>query len=194
MPSIKFAFSSDDYNHRKVGASLVGFLRGGHDLLRDLYLQEKKRDADTDDLMARLYSQSVVEDIVFAAARLARDEDARPASLDFLDTFVREVLAGCYWNTATYAMTTLMYHDTQEYSALLTDYLSYLDTAKVDHPSNPDLSREKAAALSLSTGDKNALNMIEGHLAQKDAACTAANLQDQDQATIDALIAAAARY
>jgi hypothetical protein len=143
----------------------------------------------------RLSMQSVVEDIVFSAAFWARREETRAAAFELLRRVVERTIGGEYWNTASYAMTTLCRHQCLAYADLLTRFQQFAFKGKVDeHPTNTDLMQEKEFAQHLAAKNPNTLVVIESSLNQKETAATAANLDDNSRAAIDQLVKVAERF
>jgi hypothetical protein len=144
------AFSSSNYQHRKLAARLAGWVQQPPlDLLAHLFQHETERDRRMPkDDFGRLETQSVVEDIVFSAAFWARREHSRPAAVQLLRDVVERTLAGEYWNSASYAMTTLFRHQVPGYSELLTRFLEFASSAKVNHPSCHSLRRGNSHRIS----------------------------------------------
>jgi hypothetical protein len=90
------------------------------DLLRDLFQQEAERDRQLPKKdFGRFDTQSVVEDIVFSAAFWARNPKSREAGFDLLRSVVEKTIGGEYWNTSSYAITTLLHHQAPGSSELL---------------------------------------------------------------------------
>src|SRR5690348_13681574 len=65
---VRHSFESGNYIHRKVSASLGGYIETAEPtLLQELFDAERTRDATlAADSLERLYCQSAVEDIVFS--------------------------------------------------------------------------------------------------------------------------------
>jgi hypothetical protein len=191
----RFGFTSSNYRHRKVAASLAGWVQQSPpDLLAQLFQQELERDRrmPKDDLR-RLDTQSVVEDIVFSAALWARHEHSRPPALQLLRDVVERTLAGEYWNTASYAMTTLCRHQATGCDELLTRFRKFASSAIVNHPSRPCLTQEKEFAENLAARNPKTLHAIESSLNQKEEVASA-NLDENSRAAIEELLQAAERF
>jgi hypothetical protein len=188
-------FTSTNYHYRKLAASLVGWVQlPPLDLLTQLFQQETERDRHMpkDDL-GRLDTQSVVEDIVFSAAFWARREQSRPAAVQLLREVVERTLAGEYWNTASYAMTTLCRHQAPGCGELLKRFQEFASTAKVNHPSRPSLTQEKEFAQNLAAENPKTLQAIESLLDQREEAASA-NLDENSRAALDELLQAAEKF
>lgn len=176
---VRHAFQSDNYIHRKVGAALGGYVTDAdHHLLKELFEGERTRDAKMPaDSRERLFCQSVVEDIVFAAARWCRSDDLRTAGLDLSSDVVRRTIDGEYWNTASYAMTTLCFYREAGAAELLKRFHAFCTPSGLpfrrkprlpEHPSRPTLEQERQFAQGLAAGNPATLRSIERLLDQKD--------------------------
>src|SRR5690349_1409226 len=77
---------SDDFDQRKSAATLAGFLGAAAppSLLDELFEAERARDSHARSDDERFETQSVVEDVVFAAARWCRHAGRRPQGLAVL--------------------------------------------------------------------------------------------------------------
>jgi hypothetical protein len=186
---------SDEFKRRKVAAALAGWIKvPAASLLDDLFRNEALRDqgCPPGDLR-RLEAQSVVEDIVFAATRWARDPALRPAGLALLRTIVQRTIAGEYWNTASYALTTLCRYSDPEAAELLRRFRAFAAGPAPAHPSKPSLTQERSFADNLLAGNPRTMLAIEGVLDGKDEAASA-KLDSQAAAAIDALCEAARQF
>jgi hypothetical protein len=141
----------------------------------------------------RFETQSVVEDIVFAATRWARDPGLRPAGLALLRSIVQRTIAGEYWNTASYALTTLCRHADPEAPELLRRFRAFAGGPAPSHPSKPSLTQERSFADNLLAGNPGTLLAIEGVLDGKDEAASA-KLDDEARAARDALCETARQF
>lgn len=176
---IDHSFSSDNFNDRKVAATLAGHLeRPEPDLLARLFSHESARDRElAPDDIKRLECQSVVEDIVFAAARWCRRPELRDAAESLLKQVVSETVRGNYWNTASYAMAVLCYHQSPGSKELLEQFERFCLPANGSkpeppaHPSAPTLEQEAQFARGLAEGDPRTLSAIDQLLDEKDEAC-----------------------
>jgi len=192
---VRAASGSADYLHRKVSASLAGWIDAPDDrLLRDLLDQERSRDAalPVDDTH-RLDCQSVVEDIVFSAARWARHERTRTPALNLLRDLVERTVKGEYWNTAPYAVVTLCRYRAEESAQLLETFREYAAGSPPAHPSNPSLRSEREFAQELLRGNKLTLESIENVLVEKDAALQT-DLDEASKTAVQELCSAAAAF
>jgi hypothetical protein len=142
----------------------------------------------------RLHTQSVVDDIVFSAAFWARNPNTREAGFDLLRSVVEKTIDGEYWNTSSYAMTTLLHHQAVGSSELLKRFHDFAMKAKVDHPSNPSLTQEKEFAQSLVAKNAKTLGVIESLLDQKVEAAAGKGLDENSRAAIDELVRFAERF
>lgn len=182
--------------HRKVAACLAGWIKEPPlNLLRELLEQEAKRDRELPrDDFGRFETQSVVEDIVFAAAFWARNASTRDAGLELLRSVVERTLRGEYWNTASYAITTLLYQQSPDSAELLRRFHEFAMRTRVDHPSNPSLTQERDFAENLTAKNPETLRGIESLLDQKVATASADGLDENSRAAIDELVRAAERF
>ena len=189
------ASKSSILQHRKIAACLAGWIQQPPlDLLRDLFQQEAERDRQLPKHdIGRFETQSVVEDIVFSAAFWARNPYTREAGLDLLRSVVEKTISGEYWNTASYAITTLLYHQSPGSAELLKRFNEFATGAKVDHPSNPSLTQEKEFAQKLAANNPKTLGVIESLLDQKVAA-TGKRLDENGKAAVDELVRIAERF
>jgi hypothetical protein len=190
------ASKSSVFQHRKIAACLAGWIKQPPpDLVQDLFQQEAERDRQlpTKDLR-RLDTQSVVEDIVFSAAFWARNPNTRQAGFDLLRSVVERTIGGEYWNTSSYAITTLLHHQAPGASELLTRFHDFAMNAKVDHPSNPSLTQEREFAQNLMAKNPKTLGVIESLLDQKMEAAAGEGLDENSRAAIDELVQFADRF
>lgn len=196
---VRHSVASERYMRRKVGATLAGYITAADPhLLRELLEAERARDAGLPrDSMARLTCQSVVEDIVFAAARWCKTNDLKPAALTLLSEVVRLTLDGEYWNTASYAMTTLCHYREPGASDLLKRFQAFCTPSGLpfrraprlpDHPSRPTLEQERQFAKELAANNPATLRSIEGLLDQKDAAAQQVALGEDARQWLNGLI------
>ena len=142
---VRAAAQSDNYMHRKTAASLAGWIcKPETSLLDDLFCAEVTRDTNpkTDDLR-RLDTQSVVEDIIFAATRWAREQSLQQSAFALLTSIVQRTIDGEYWNTSSYAMTTLVRHSADGAADLLARFQSFANGTPPQHPSRPSLTQER---------------------------------------------------
>src|SRR5262245_36175106 len=180
---------SQNYKHRKLVAALTGCTpQAGAGILRYVLETEIRRDASLpkDDL-ARLFTQSVMEDVVFAASRWMRDEGGRSAAVEALRTVVERTIAGEYWNSAAYALTTLCRYEVGGHDELLERFQQFARGAHIEHPSRPSLSQEKDFAHHLAARNPATLDAIEGILNEVDAAARTTTLDANSRSAIEAL-------
>jgi hypothetical protein len=183
-------FNSDNYRHRKIAASLAGWIEHPPlDLLAQCFQHETERDhrLPKDDFR-RLDSQSVVEDIVFSAAFWARRDQTRPAAFELLRKIIERSITGEYWNTASYAMTTLCRHQAPGCAELLNRFQQFSVNAMVEHPSMPSLTQEREFADNLLSKNSRTLDAIEDLLNEKVNAATAADLDESSRRAIEDLL------
>ena len=193
---VRHTFKSDNYVRRKIAATLAGYIAAADgSLLRELFDAERTRDAALPaDSRERLYSQSVVEDVVFAAARWCRREELRRPGLAVLSDVVRRTLAGEYWNTASYALATLRYYNEPGSAELLKQFQAFCTPTLLrkvrppEHPSRPTLDQERQFAKGLTAGNPGTLGSIEQVLAQKDEAARRVTLDDDTRQWLAGLL------
>jgi hypothetical protein len=189
------AFESDNFRHRKIAASLLGWIEAPlPDVISEFLDREAKRDSSLPpEGPARLECQSVVEDLVFSAARWARSDETLPTALAFLTDVVKRTIGGEYWNSSSYAMTTLMHHDPTEYDDLLVRFSRYTQGPAPIHPSRPTLEQERQFAENLIQRNPNTLRAIDTLLNEKDDAL-AADLDAESKQSISELLSVAAEF
>jgi hypothetical protein len=193
---VHHTFNSDNYLRRKIAAALAGYaVSADGPLLKELFDGERTRDsALPPDSRERLYSQSVVEDVVFAAARWCRKEELRPPAVAVLADVVRRTLAGEYWNTASYAMATLRHYNEPGSAELLKQFQAFCTPSLLrkvrppEHPSRPTLEQERQFAKGLAAGNPATLGSIEQVLAQKDEAARRVALDDDTKQWLAGLL------
>jgi hypothetical protein len=179
---------SDNVAERKIAATIVGFL-GVHapaGLLDELFEAESARDRATQNDGERLETQSVVEDIVFAATRWCRNSERKDAGLAVLRKVVEHTLTGEYWNTSGYAMMGLARHAPAETRDLLVRFTEYANGAQPVHPSKPTMSQEKQFAKAIRDGECDG---IEKHLARGEAEAAAVKWDSRSQGAYAAFVA-----
>ena len=175
---VKQSFTSEDFNRRKVAATLAGYIeKPEHLLLLGLFNSERARDAAMQpDSPDRIYCQSVMEDIVFSAIRWCRNPALKQQGLSILSSLVEKTIAGEYWNTSSYAMATLCFYSTPNSQQLLKEFQAYSEPSvfpffgkvKVPkHPSNPSLGQEKEFAKGLTANNPQTIKAIENLLDEK---------------------------
>lgn len=189
------AAQSDNYMHRKIAASLAGWIREPEiSLLDDLFCWEVARDANLkSDDTRRLDTQSVVEDIVFAATRWARQESLQDAAFALLTQIVQSTIDGEYWNTSSYAMTTLVRHSADGAADLLARFQSFANGPPPEHPSRPSLTQEREFADNLVAGNSQTFAAIEAVLDGKDQALET-DLDENSRAAINDLCDVARQF
>lgn len=187
------AFSSQSYMHRKIGASLIGWTpEANPQILTQFFHAEADRDSALNSKsIERLDTQSVVESIVFAAARHARDEALRTSALELLIEVVRRTIEGQYWNTASYAITTLVRYSAPDSEQLLQEFEKFAIGSQPDHPSRPSLSQERGFAEGLMARNPTTMGVIERILDQQDQV---PELDPQSQSSIDQLCEVAKQF
>jgi len=184
--------SSDDCYARKIAARLAGYLGPGAppEILDELLEAERARHLAPRTSMETFDTQSVVEDVVFAANRWCRHPQRKPAGLAVLRKVVERTLSGEYWNTSSYAMTGLVRHAPDEATDLLARFCSFAEGAPPDHPSRPSLSQEKSFAQALKAGKCDA---IEKSLDAADVTAAAVTWDEEAEAALAQFMSAARR-
>ena len=192
---VRASATSANYRHRKIGAMLAGWTRDAEpSLLDELFRGEADRDAGlspTDP--RRLESQSVVEDIVFAATRWARDPKLSGVALALLARIVERTIGGEYWNTSSYAMTTLMRHSASGADELLARFQSFALGAAPSHAGRPSLVQERTFAQQLVAGNPKTLALFENMLDDQERTLET-KLDENSQSAINDLCDAARRF
>jgi hypothetical protein len=188
-------FSSNDFNYRKVAASLPGWTNDpDQNILDEFFSYESQRDSSLPkDDFRRLECQSVVEDIVFSASRWTRTKKLRAVGLELLKSIVNRTFSGQYWNTSSYAMVTICRYSPPYAKNLLDAFYDFAHQGFVDHPSNPSLTQERTYSENLINNDKATLNSIENSLIEKDKAAKV-KIKKEHRPLIDDLIRAAKNY
>ena len=187
------AGGSEDFRHRKLAAILAGFITDPpKQLLDEMFERESERSAlATPETTEALYCQSVVEDIVLAAARWCRTPEAREAALALLKKVVERTIIGEYWNSASYAMAALCRYQAPGAKELLDNFAAFAHGSPPAHPSNPTLGTEREFARTLKAGMPEALEAVEAILDRQSGAALGVSFDPQTQATIDTWLAAA---
>src|SRR5262249_25014617 len=100
---VEHASASDDHRQRKAAAILAGFVDDPPAaLLDDLFERESERSARAaPEPTEPLCCQSVVEDVVLAAARWCRKDASRSAGLAVQRKVVERTMVGEYWGAAS---------------------------------------------------------------------------------------------
>lgn len=190
---VEHASASEDYRRRKLAAILAGFIQeppGG--LLDELFERESERGAlASPDTLEPLYCQSVVEDVVLAAARWCRSQASRPAGLALLRKVVERTLIGEYWSTASYAMATLCRYEDPRAAGLLRSFAEFASSSPPAHPSKPSLGTEREFARGLLAGRREALDAVELVLDRQAAAAETVRFDPQTRAAVDGWLALA---
>jgi hypothetical protein len=190
---VEHAGASEDHRHRKAAAILAGFIEDPpQGLLDDLFERESERGAlASADTLEPLYCQSVVEDVVLAAARWSRRPVTRPPALELLRKIVERTVVGEYWSTASYAMATLCrYHDPNA-PELLRSFGEFAAAPPPAHPANPTLGTERLFAQGLQAGAAPTLDAVEAILEAQEAAALSVQFEPDTQAALDAWMALA---
>lgn len=190
---VEHAARSDDYRHRKAAAILAGLIQDPPRwLLDDLFERESERNAlAPPESLEPLCCQSVVEDIVFAAARWCRSDSSRGAGLDVLRKVIERTLIGEYWSTACYAVATLCRYADPRASELLRSFAEFAFAPPPMHPANPSLSTEREFVRGLMAGWRDAIDAVEPILDRQVATADSVHFDAQTQAVVDAWLAEA---
>jgi hypothetical protein len=169
---VAHAADAEDYRQRKAAAILAGFIHHAPpEVLDELFERESERAAlAAPDTSEPLYSQSVVEDVVLAAARWCRQPALRPGGLGLLRKIVERTLVGEYWSTASYAIATLCRYDAPGSEELLESFARFAAGSPPVHPANPTLSTEREFARRLLAGQREALDSVEAILQRQEEA------------------------
>lgn len=200
--------AADDYTRRKLAAVVAGYCRTlPATVLNELLESEAERDRKASDMMERLYCQSVVEDIVFAASRWCRPkgqdasallstpqpprDENTAAGLAVLSKIVERTVSGESWNTASYAMTTLCRSQAPNAEQLLAGFHAFANGSPPEHPSKPSLQQERSFADGLMAKKKATLDAIESLLNEKDEAAAAVRFGGEAKKLIEDWLQAA---
>jgi hypothetical protein len=153
----RYSSHSQNYLDRKLAASLAGYISNpNQNLLSDILKLETDRDKSLPaNDFERLDCQSVVEDIVFSAARWCKYNRNKQQALDVLRKVIQDSIDGQYWNTSSYAMVYLCMYAPMESKVLLTNFDKYSKGEIPKHPSNPSLVQERNHAQRLLNNDRN---------------------------------------
>ncbi|MEO7092672.1 MAG: hypothetical protein ABI175_05435 [Polyangiales bacterium] len=167
--------ASEETNARCVGASLAGRLGSSAplDLLDRLLARECARLSNGHDPFKVIAAQTVVDAVVFAAARWCRDERARPGGLALCRKVVERTIdheAGEYWSSAPYAMVTLVRHRAPDVDALLARFAAFADGPPPDYVTAPTLQNERACARALAAGVPAAIGRVDAMIDKLDGA------------------------
>jgi hypothetical protein len=105
----------------------------------------------------RLECQSVVEDIVFSAARWCRYNRNKENAINVLRNFVQDLINGQFWKTSSYAMVYLCIFAPANSKDLRLKFSEYSKGTPPTHPSKPDLNQERNFSQKLLNDDKKTL-------------------------------------
>ena len=181
---------SVNYRHRKLVSSLAGWIQEPPlDLLNELFQHEveRNRQLSVQD-SRRLDQQSVVEDIVFSASRWARNPMTRDAAIEVLRVVVEQTIAGEYWNTSGYAITTLSRYEAEGHTELLKQFVAFANGEPIDHVSRPSYAQERLFAANLLVRNPDTLNAIEHHLDAQDEVAKSFTLDEKSRSAINELV------
>lgn len=110
--------SSGDYA-RKLAACSVGYLDDAAPEDFEGIVQTELERAETGEFIESLFAQSTVEDLVFSAVRLIKDDRQSDVGRQFLVRIVEDVAEDRqYWNMSNYAIASLMHVDKDTYGPL----------------------------------------------------------------------------
>lgn len=201
---VRHAGDSQEHSRRKLAGLVLIYLPQESDaILNGMLNAEKRRVAQApDDAMAGPVAQAIVEHLVYAASRWCRDPASRPAALAFLRRIVEETVSGAgYWNTSSYAMTSICRWDAENARPLLERFAEMVEAhsflgrlrlrlagkSAVRHYRH-GLSRERAFARQLLEGKRGAVNLIDSLLAEWESATRAAVLDEESLAVVTRLL------
>jgi hypothetical protein len=202
MELSRHLFKSSNYLERKVGAQLVGYIvEPDKTLLNELFDVERARNASfARGSHERLCCQSVVEDIVFSAIRLCRNDELKGAAFAFLARLTEMTITSEYWNTASYAITTLRFYNVADSEKLLKRFKTFCTPplmglfATQSYPNQPDfknLEQERSFADGLLKRSPETLRSLESLLDDKDSAVSQANMSEERHKWFDEVFEAA---
>jgi hypothetical protein len=182
----------DNHMQRKIAAMVVGFLasEAPADKLDAMFEAESRRDGAAEEEIDRLLSQSVVEDIVFAATRWCRSVDRKEAGLAVLAKVVQRTVDGEYWNTASYAMMGLARHSARGARELLERFGAFAVGKPPIHPCNPTLQQEREFAAQIRMGRCDG---IENHLADSELQAASVEWEREEAAVLREFLEVAER-
>jgi hypothetical protein len=160
---VRHAGASEDHRQRKAAAILAGFLREPPaGLLDELFEHESERAAAAaPETSEPLYSQSVAEDVVLAAARWCREPARREEAFGLLRKVVTRTLIGEYWSAASYALATLCRYRASGVEELLASFEAFARSTPPDHPLRPTLATEREFARGLWAGLPSTVDAAE---------------------------------
>lgn len=188
--------SSSEPNVRCTAAALAGHLRSAAppELLERLFDAECARLSNGHDPLKVIAAQSVVETLVFSAARWSRDERAREAGLALCRKIVERTVERTdqeYWASAPYAMVLLVRHLAPDADALLARFAAYAEGPPPDFVTKPTLQNERACARALAAGVPAAIGRVDALVDKLDAA-PPIDLSEEARAALDEWLALAA--
>ena len=205
MELSRHLFKSKNYLDRKVGAQLAGYIATPDKyFLDELFEKERARCASfAKGDHERLCCQSVVEDIVFSAIRLCRNAETKPAALELLARVVELTTTREYWNTASYAISTLRFYEVPGSEELLKNFKAFCTPpliavfGKPNYPDQPDfkdLEQERSFADGLIRRNPETLKSLESLLDDKDVAVGQANMSEERHGWFDQVFEAARNF
>lgn len=193
---VHHAAANDDHVARKLAAQLAGYVAfAEHGLLGRLYAAECLRDAEAAAFaVERIYTQSVVEDLVWAAAQQAFEHYEVAQNFALLARIVGDAMAGRYWSGAALAVTALVGLDAPEAPIILERFAKWAQGAAPDHPLQPSLQMEREIAALLQKRDPEQVGLVAQRQREHAAIAKDVEFDAEDAAEVDALRAAAHKY
>jgi len=174
---------ADDHRQRQVAAILAGFMGlPPRDLLDELFERESERGAAArPGGLEPHYAQSVVEEVVLAATRWAREPALREPAGAVLRKVVERTLGGEYWSSAAYALTTLCRYGLG--ADLVQGFVRFANAPPPDHPLRPSLATEQRFAAALAEGFPP--DAVEDRLEQQEVNASEVVFDPELQETVD---------
>lgn len=189
LRQFSMALIQDDEPYaRKLAAYGLGYLEDAAAVDFDrVYDAEIKRER-TGDSMQVFNAQSTVEDLVFSAVRLVKDNRNPETGVIFLQRIVVEAITGVhYWNSSQYAMASLMNTDAGRFESLFRGWSAWVDGTPPGHASNPDFSTERGWRDAIRGGKTG---QIIDLLTQQETEAVDVTLAPEERAAVDALLSA----
>ncbi len=193
---VHHAAANDDHVARKLAAQLAGYVAfAEHGLLSRLYAAECLRDAEAAGFaVERIYTQTVVEDLVWAAAQQAFEHYEVAQNFVLLARIVGDAVAGRYWSGAALAVTALVGLEAPEAPVILERFAKWAHGAAPDHPLQPTLHMEREVAALLQKRDAEQVALVKQRQMEHAAIAQDVEFDAEDAIEVDALLAAAHKF
>lgn len=180
--------SSKDPYARKLAAYAIGYLPDASLEDFERVLKNERKLAGAGGFIEGLNEQSTVEDLVFSAVRLIKENRQTAVGYRFLERIVIDVTEGChYWNTSNYAIATLMHYDEARFRPLFQDWSDRVnkELSKSEPEHSFETEREWRDAIAAGTRDQIVKLLMRG-----DESAMKPRADPDDIKRIDALLAA----